>query len=1084
MNTTNYKQYDTRWSGLPYKDLPDNIGNNGCGMVAINNGIIEMLSQMDQTPITMQPHCRQYACHDGTYWSAIPKMLEFYGCTEVMEHDNMSSLWRELEKGDRIAIYMMNKYPGGSKQVHWTSGGHFIVSCGFRYENGLHKLYVKDSNSTSSDRNYWISYEENMRGDVSACWSGKLNGSPSPTPTPTPPGKIAVDGVGGYETVYRLQQFLNLSDPDGLIGHQRSARKKYYPALTAVSFSLWGSSNTVTALQQFLNLPDPDGIIGPNTAGALQRRLRDLGYLAASEEIDNIIGAKTMRALQTALNNDFKKVTPPTPPTPTPGGDTKMIDVSEFQGSIDWGKVKADGIKAVIIRVGGRGGEKGNIYDDTRFFENMRGAYNAGLSVGIYFLTQAISAAEGKEEAEYTIRKWTESGIPISFPICIDSEDVSWKNPDGSIGYGRAHSRKLSQARRTMAIQGFAEECKRQGFASMIYASTNWLYNQVDMNVLGPIMDIWVAQWSSSCDYRGKYIIWQYSNAGSVNGIKGNVDMDKCYVDPKKVDPPKPEPGPTPTPGGHYTGKYPEVRVKRSIAEVLQYAIKWAIWIAANNDFHYGYGPHAHHNGCYFCGTQAAKMGHGIKMPEHTYCCNPFVHAALAHGGLIPKALKMCSEGRSWDFNKGSGYDACDMFDKLGKPAQSKLKPGDVLCNGGHVVLYIGDGKIAEASGGDDNVIHSKGWNNSIHVTSLDYSDFDRVYRLNTPVDADIIMRKGEVSERVADLQRYLVWYGALPQGEDIDIYYGEKTFKAVVKMQTDFFGASEADGTIGPKTITKMKEYSKGGPTPTPGGHYTGSLPTMEEIKAASNQGAINRAVNWTKDIARQGFGYLWPQQAACYFCGSTSKKAYTCMPFITAAYAHGGGDPDVLALCKNRHALGLHEDDPDWQTLIRKGKFAYLGRMSGIDWSAIKVGDVLVQYASDDQHGHMMMYAGNNQLAEASPDVGCAITGNAKGRYTRYANGESQCGQGSKNFVMRYVGTRAYISKGDSGTAVLEWQDFLDWWSDGQFYKECRKGDGVFGANTHKWTVAFQEKEMGKGQGDGTVGPKTISAAQSIRK
>jgi hypothetical protein len=286
----------------------------------------------------------------------------------------------------------------------------------------------------------------------------------------------------------------------------------------------------------------------------------------------------------------------------------------------------------------------------------------------------------------------------------------------------------------------------------------------------------------------------------------------------------------------------------------------------------------------------------------------------------------------------------------------------------------------------------------------------------------------------------------------------------------------------VDPKKVDPPKPEP--GPTPTPGGKYTGSLPTMEEIKAASNQGVVNRAVNWTKEIARQGFGYLWPQQAACYFCGSTSKKAYTCMPFITAAYAHGGGDPDVLTLCKNRHALGLHEDDPDWQTLIKKGKFAYLGRMSGIDWSAIKVGDVLVQYASDDQHGHMMMYAGNNQLAEASPDVGCAITGNAKGRYTRYANGESQCGQGSKNFVMRYVGTRAYISKGDSGTAVLEWQDFLDWWSDGQFYKECGKGDGVFGSNTDTWTKKFQTAVFGASEADGTVGQRTIQKAREVTK
>jgi GH25 family lysozyme M1 (1,4-beta-N-acetylmuramidase) len=284
---------------------------------------------------------------------------------------------------------------------------------------------------------------------------------------------------------------------------------------------------------------------------------------------------------------------------------------------------------------------------------------------------------------------------------------------------------------------------------------------------------------------------------------------------------------------------------------------------------------------------------------------------------------------------------------------------------------------------------------------------------------------------------------------------------------------------------ITSPAPQPKPQPTPpTPSGGYTGSFPTEDEIKAASNQGVINRSVAWAKDIAKQGFDYLMPQSAGCYFCGTTKKKAYTCMPFVTAMFAHGGGDADVLSLCKNKHSFSLRNEDSDWQMLIRKGKFAYLGRMSGIDWSAIKVGDVLVQYASDDRHGHMMLYAGNNELAEASPDIGCAITSGAKSRYARYARGESQCGEGAKNFVMRYVGTRSYMSKGDSGTAVLEWQDFLDWWSDGAFYKECGKGDGVFGANTHKWTVDFQEKEMGKGQSDGTVGMKTISVAKSIRK
>lgn len=314
MNTTNYKQYDTRWAKLPYRYNPDNIGNNGCGEVSVCNSIIEMVSQMNQTPATMVDYCRQFACSDGTYHSGIPKMLEHYGCTEVMEHPHFASLWRELEKGNRIAIYLMDSTPAGSKGVHWTSGGHFVASVAYKCENGQHWVYMKDSNSISELRNGWITYEGNIRGACPKVWSGKLNGAPAPTPTPPQPeGKIAVDGDGGYHTVKRLQEFLGLSDPDGLIGRQRTSLKKYFPAFTSVSFSTSGGSNTIVALQKWLGLSDPDGLIGANTAGALQRRLRDYGYLPSNESIDNIIGTKTMKALQTALNNDFKRLTPSDP---------------------------------------------------------------------------------------------------------------------------------------------------------------------------------------------------------------------------------------------------------------------------------------------------------------------------------------------------------------------------------------------------------------------------------------------------------------------------------------------------------------------------------------------------------------------------------------------------------------------------------------------------------------------------------------------------------------------------------------------------------------------------------------------------
>ena len=178
MNKTNYKQYDTRWAKLGYPKSPYFIKDCGCGEVAICNCIIEMDKYKNQTPKTIQPYCKQFAepHGNGTYFSGIPKMMEHYGMTEVKEHQTMTELWKELKKGNRVAIYLMGSRPGGSKGVHWTSGGHFVCSTGYKVKDGKHYVYVKDSYSTSADRNGWISYEENMRGDVSRVWSGKLTG--------------------------------------------------------------------------------------------------------------------------------------------------------------------------------------------------------------------------------------------------------------------------------------------------------------------------------------------------------------------------------------------------------------------------------------------------------------------------------------------------------------------------------------------------------------------------------------------------------------------------------------------------------------------------------------------------------------------------------------------------------------------------------------------------------------------------------------------------------------------------------------------------------------------------------------------
>ena len=176
MNSTNYKQYDTRWAKLGYPKKPWYIKNCGCGEVAICNSIIEMTKYANETPKTIQPYCKQYAAPNGngTYFSGIPAMMKHYGMTEVKEHQTMGELWKEIAKGDRVAIYLMGSRPGGSKKVHWTGSAHFVCSVGYRKNGSKHEVFVKDSNSTSSLRNGWISYEDNMRNDVSRVWSGKL----------------------------------------------------------------------------------------------------------------------------------------------------------------------------------------------------------------------------------------------------------------------------------------------------------------------------------------------------------------------------------------------------------------------------------------------------------------------------------------------------------------------------------------------------------------------------------------------------------------------------------------------------------------------------------------------------------------------------------------------------------------------------------------------------------------------------------------------------------------------------------------------------------------------------------------------
>ena len=192
------------------------------------------------------------------------------------------------------------------------------------------------------------------------------------------------------------------------------------------------------------------------------------------------------------------------------------IDVSKYQGNIDWGAVAASGINFAIIRVGYRGSSSGALVQDPNFKKNISGATKAGIKVGLYFFTQAVNEAEAVEEASMAMS--LASGYKVTYPIFIDTERAS---------DGRANG--LSKSARTAVVKAFCQTIRNGGYKAGVYASKSWYANQLNASALNGYC-IWVAQYNSSCTYSGKYDMWQYSSKGSVSGIKGNVDMNISYT--------------------------------------------------------------------------------------------------------------------------------------------------------------------------------------------------------------------------------------------------------------------------------------------------------------------------------------------------------------------------------------------------------------------------------------------------------------------------------------------------------------------------------------------------------------------------
>lgn len=197
----------------------------------------------------------------------------------------------------------------------------------------------------------------------------------------------------------------------------------------------------------------------------------------------------------------------------------KVIDVSQWNGNIDWDKVKKE-VDGAIIRAGYRGyGAAGTLATDAKFNTNMSEAIAAGVPVGVYWLSQALSEAEAKEEATYLIKLVKK--YKVTYPIYLDSEY-------GEVN-GKGRADKLDKNSRTKYAKAFLKTIKNAGYTAGLYCSEWWFSNDIDgKSISNDGYTIWCANISNKPKI-SKYDAWQYTWKGKVSGISGEVDVSHFY---------------------------------------------------------------------------------------------------------------------------------------------------------------------------------------------------------------------------------------------------------------------------------------------------------------------------------------------------------------------------------------------------------------------------------------------------------------------------------------------------------------------------------------------------------------------------
>lgn len=454
----------------------------------------------------------------------------------------------------------------------------------------------------------------------------------------------------------------------------------------------------------------------------------------------------------------------------------KCIDVSYWQGKIsqaNWAKVKKT-CGYAICRASYTSQSKFALSQDSTFATNFTNAKAAGLKVGAYHYSQAITVAEAKREAEF-LCNILKNYKPTFYVVC-DFE------------YGGRLNSKIGKKASDIA-NAFCDVVKAHGYQPCIYANTSTLNTALTK----PKYPVWVAQYASSCTYKGAKVMWQYTSSGSVDGISGKVDLSYVYSEPTST-PTAPTPTPEPTPQA-YSGSFPDF-----VQHSRNYLDKIARELA------------------YPKGTTKATYNYKTGKPKEAFT------AAIkkVYGSVYSTWSKQTRMGASCDVFVGTvlRYSGCDTTYPRGLASQIKktpkhmsqvtdIKAGDMMYytynGGGHtrMVVDIG-GKLYNCEANYKNNGGQYG-----HIGTLatakpkNATKMLKIFRVTSAFRT--YLEKGDTGSEVTKWQKFLKWYGYDCAADGI---FGEKTESFTKNFQTKY--SLDADGIVGSKTLAMAKTIKK----------------------------------------------------------------------------------------------------------------------------------------------------------------------------------------------------------------------------------------------------------------------------------